>query len=139
LANSSGSSDIELRVLSCTWAGDPLPQGHRLLGGRETLPGFPFRVFSGTTAVAGSAVASFDVARPFLRVRAGVHSGYANGGDAGVRASWASTPTGGLEASITAGVSTAWDLLHLDLARGLGEEGEWQLLFSVDRGWWAWF
>jgi hypothetical protein len=137
--NASGSRDVEIRAIGWAWTGDPLPQGHRLLGGRETLPGFPFRLFSGTSAVAGSAVASFDVARPFLRLRAGVHGAYANGGDVEVRASWASVPTDGLKTSITAGVSTAWDLLHLDLARGLGEEGEWQLLFSVDRGWWEWF
>jgi hypothetical protein len=138
-ANAAGSRDVELRAVGWAWAGDPLPQGHRLLGGRETLPGFPFRTFSGTGAVAGSAVASFDVARPFLRFRVGSHGAWANGGDAGVRAAWGSAPTDGFTTSVSAGVSTAWDLLHLDVARGLGEGGEWQLLFSVDRGWWEWF
>jgi hypothetical protein len=138
-ANASGSRDVEVRAMGWVWTGDPLPQGHRLLGGRETLPGFPFRVFSGTKVGAGSAVAAFDVARPFLRVRAGVHGGWANGGDAEVRASWATTSTGGFRAAVSAGVSTAWDLLRLDVARGLGDDGEWQLLFSVDRGWWEWF
>ena len=138
-ANASGSRDVEVRAIGWAWTGDSLPQGHRLLGGRETLPGFPFRAFSGTRAIAGSAVASFDVARPFLRVRAGAHGAWANGGDVGVRSSWGSGSTDGFKTSVSAGVSTAWDLLHLDVARGLGEGGEWQLLFSVDRGWWEWF
>jgi hypothetical protein len=96
-------------------------------------------VFSGTRAVATSAVASFDLWRPFVGLRAGVHGAVANGGAPEVRAAWESAPTEGVKTSISLGVSSAWDLLHLDVARGLGEGGEWQLLFSVDRGWWEWF
>jgi hypothetical protein len=138
-ANASGSRELELRGVGWAWAGDPLPQGHRLIGGRETLPGFPFRVFYGTRAFAGSALASFDVWRPFIGLRAGVHGAFASGGAPAVRGAWATAPTDGLKTSVSAGVSAAWNLLHLDLARGLGEGGEWQLLFSVDRGWWEWF
>ena len=138
-ANNSGSRDVEVRAIGWAWAGDPLPQGHRLLGGRETLPGYPFRAFSGTSALAASVVTSWDIVRPFLRVRAGVHGAYSNGGDADVRGAWGTESTGGIETSLSAGVSTAWDLLRLDVAKGLGDDGEWQLLFSLDRGWWEWF
>jgi hypothetical protein len=31
-----------------------------------------------------------------------------------------------------------WDVIHLDLARGLREGGEWEFIFSVNHAFWDW-
>jgi hypothetical protein len=133
----SGTRAIELRAVGWSWSGDPLPQGHRLLGGRETVPGYSFRNFAGTRAIAASLVASADVWDSFLSVRTGVHAGWAGHADPAVAAEWAAGDTGGIRSSLSLGIGMGWDLLHLDLARGL-DGGGWQLWMSVDRGWWDW-
>jgi hypothetical protein len=42
-----------------------------------------------------------------------------------------------VRASAGAGVGLLWDVLHLDLARGLNG-GEWELVVSVDRRFRGW-
>jgi hypothetical protein len=37
-----------------------------------------------------------------------------------------------IRGSVGAGIGLLWDLLRVDVARGLGPGGEWQLLFSID-------
>ena len=127
--------ELQLAAKGWTWFGDPLPQGHRLLGGRGSIPGFEYREFTGESVVAGSLVGSVDLWGPFLRLRSGLHAGWSDGGDPQVAELWNATGTDGIRGSASIGIGLAWDLIRLDLARGL-RGGEWQLLFSMDRRWW---
>jgi len=127
--------EIELRATSWNWLGDPLPQGHRLLGGRGTVPGFPYRQWIGRHALAASLIGSTDGWGPWIRFRTGLHAGWSDGGDPLVEAAWKAKSSGGLRTSVSIGLGLAWDIIRVDLARGLGR-GEWQLLFSFDRRWW---
>jgi hypothetical protein len=128
---------LEMRAIGWNWIGDPLPQGHRLLGGRETVPGYSFRNFVGTRAIAASLTGSADLWKSFLSVRTGLHAGWAGHADPRVADGWAAGSTGGIRTSISLGIGLGWDLLRLDLARGL-DGGGWQMWLSVDRGWWDW-
>ncbi len=127
--------ELQLRANGWVWLGDPLPQGHRLLGGRGTVPGFAYREWAGRRALATSLVGSTDIWGPMLRLRAGLHSGWAGGVNSEVASRWAAGATKGIRTAASIGIGVAWDLVQLDLARGING-GEWQLLLSVDRRWW---
>lgn len=119
-------------------------QRHFLLGGRETLPGYEYRTFSGSRMALLEAEAARDVWRPWLRVRAVAAAGWSGGDTIGrfmLPAPLDQAPgapltevlptTDGVLTSVGIGVAGFWDQLRLDLVRGLNEGGEWQLLFSI--------
>jgi hypothetical protein len=146
-ADPDGSRELELWGLARSWAGDPLPQGHRLSGGRHTVPGYPFRSWSGLHHALVRAEAVTDLRGPIVRLRGGLHAGWTGGGDPGLagfegvsgfeglNGSSGMTGSGGVRPAVTLGLGLGWDLVRLDLARGL-RDGEWQLLFSIDPAWW---
>lgn len=127
--------EMSASFLGRAWAGDPLAREHRLLGGRGTLPGYPFREWGGRQAAVVSVEGVSDAGTPFFRVRGGLHAGITGGLDRDVAEAWGVTETGGLRPSVSLGLGVLWDLLRIDGARGL-RDGEWQLLFSVDPRWW---
>ena len=131
----SPGREMGLGAIGWAWFGDPLAQGHRLLGGRGTIPGFPYREFVGKKAVVATLSGSIDVWGPLVRLRGGLHSGWSDGGNPLVAESWNAGATNGIRTSVSIGVGLGWDLVHLDLARGF-HNGEWQLLLSIDRRWW---
>jgi hypothetical protein len=131
----SGARDLSLSLRGEGWVGNPLPQAHRLMGGRGTLPGFPYRSFGGTRVVAGSLEGATDLKGALLRLRGGVHGGWAGGLDTEVGQAWEVRETGGVRLGVTLGLGVGWDILRLEGARGLNG-GEWQLLLSVDPRWW---
>lgn len=109
-----------------------------LLGGRGTLPGYDFRSFGGDRHAQLSALLSADLARPWVRARLGAAAGWADAGAAGARALdlWGAAPTDGVRASIGAGVGLFFDILRLDVARGLGEGGRWEVVVETRRSFW---
>lgn len=131
----SGTRETRLDLQGWTWIGDPLPQGHRLLGGRTTLPGYPFRTFGGLHAARASLTHALDLVGPHLRLRGGLHGVWAAGADPGVQAVWGTSSTRTVRTSATLGVGLLWDLLRVEGARGF-DGGEWQLLISLDPRWW---
>jgi hypothetical protein len=103
-----------------------------LLGGRGTLPGYDFHSFAGRTFWLARGVVTRPLFRPWLGVRASASFGASYLPDpSSVPSTWAVTDTEGLRASVGLGVSLGWDVLRLDLARGL-RDGRWELIFSVD-------
>ena len=129
------SKEIALSGTGWIWLGDPLPQGHRLMGGRGTLPGHAYRGYAGRVAVAGGLVGSSDIIGPLVRARAGLHLGWSDGGDPVVGQSWAAGGTSGIAGAVSAGLGLGWDLIRVALARGIGA-GEWQLWISLDPNLW---
>jgi hypothetical protein len=140
------SSDLRLaarlRAATGFTFGSPASQQLFLLGGRETLPGYAYRSFLGEAFGTAQLELSRQIASPWLGVRLLGATGLAGwlGGPPDSAASpaasaawttWNARPTAGLRTSIGAGASFFYDILRLDLVRGLNDGGEWQLLFSV--------
>jgi len=76
--------------------------------------------------------------RPFVRARLFSAAGWTDGAGPSFRIEPGGAATGTLRradpirGSVGGGVGLLWDLLHIDVARGLGPGGEWQLLLSID-------
>ncbi len=131
----AGKQELEAELLGRVWTGDPLPQGHRLLGGRGTVPGYPFRAWAGRHLAMGSVEAATDLVGPLVRLRAGLHAGWAGRGSPAVLESWDVDGSDGMRPAATLGLGLGWDLLRVQMARGL-RGGEWQLLLYLDPRWW---
>ena len=110
-----------------------------LLGGRHTLPGYPFRSFIGNQIALLRVEASQALLAPWLKVHifgaAGV-TGFArtNLPDPG----WLRRDTDGVKSSAGLGLKLGWDLLRFDVGRGLNDGGDWEFVFSVQRRFWEW-
>lgn len=143
-----GTVDRRTTVTATVDAGIALgslaPQHLYLAGGRHTLPGYAYRSFAGDAYAIGRVEAAHDLFFPFVRARVGLIAGWTDligddpnaGQDSRIPASWGVTATDGLLTSFSAGVGLGWDLLRLDVARGLNGGGEWQFLVSVDPRFW---
>ena len=114
------------------------PQRLFLLGGRGSLPGHRFRTWGGDRFALARGELSRDVVSPWARLRVGSSAGWVGVEDAGRDAArlFGVTATSGPEASASVGLGLLYDVLRLDLARGL-TGGEWALLFSVDPSFWG--
>lgn len=116
-------------------------QMHYLLGGRETLPGYPYRAFTGERFALARIEGSAPILHPWVRARAFAAAGYAGPDTTPTAARLAgglqAEGTGSIRASAGLGLGLGFDVFRLDLARGLNG-GSWQLLFSVNREFWGW-
>ena len=110
-----------------------------LLGGRGTLPGHPYRAQVGHRFWLTRIETSRRVFPPWLTVRAFAAAGAATLGrsDDALEIAWDASGDAGVLASAGVGVGLGWDVLHLDLGRGL-DGGEWELVVSVDRRFRGW-
>jgi len=110
-----------------------------LLGGRHTLPGYPYRSFIGNQMALLRVEASQAAIAPWLTIHifgaAGV-TGF--GRNALPDAGWLRRSTDGVKTSAGLGLNLGWDLLHFDLGRGLNDGGDWEFVFSVQRRFWEW-
>ena len=52
-----------------------------------------------------------------------------------MRGAWEAEATPGIAGALSMGLGLGWDLVRVELARGLGG-GEWQLWFSLDPNLW---
>jgi len=128
----------ELRAEGALWGwwGDPLPQGHRLLGGRGSLPGYPFRDMGGRAVVQLGAGISHELGTPLLRGRLGGGIGWADGRLPAPRPGWEGELASELLPYISIGVGVGWDLLRVEASRGL-RGGGWEWVLSIDPRWWG--
>lgn len=109
-----------------------------LIGGRGTIPGFDFRSFGGDRFALARATASADLAAPWLRGRLFGAAGWTGVGSAGEAAlsAWPAQPTDGVRLGIGAGLGIFYDLVRVDLARGLGDGGRWELIVETRPTFW---
>jgi hypothetical protein len=116
--------------------GDAPVQAHYFLGGRGTLPGYAFRSQIGEQFWLARLEGSIDLLPPSVRLRAFGSAGRAWEGD------FVLNPASGFVGeqptlySAGMGLAFAWDVIRLDLARGLREGGEWQAVLSVRPDFW---
>jgi hypothetical protein len=110
-----------------------------LLGGRHTLPGYPYRSFIGNQMALLRIEASQAVAPPWLTIRAFGTAGATGFARNGIPdPAWLRRNTDGVKSSAGLGVDLGWDLLHFDVGRGLNDGGDWEFVFSVQRRFWEW-
>lgn len=122
--------ELHLRGTAGFVTGDAPPQKLFLLGGRGTLPGYPYRAFAGDRFALAEGEASHAVLAPWLRLRLLGAVGWTAFGDRTPPADWGVAATNGARASIGTGVGLLYDVVRVDLVRGL-HDGRWQTTFSV--------
>ena len=137
-----------LRATGGLALGSPASQHLFLLGGRETLPGYGYRSFSGDAFALADLQVTRTIAAPWLGARLLATAGWTGWLDdppadpasslpgQPAWAAWGTTDSDGIRTSIGAGVSLFYDLFRLDLVRGL-DGGEWQLIFSLAPSLWG--
>jgi len=130
--NAEGSAGISFGTLP--------RQALFLAGGRGTVAGHPFRAYGGDRFALGGLEASAELARPWLRGRVFGQAGWTGVGAAGLDAlgRWDAPATDGVITGIGAGVGIFYDLLHVDVARGLGTDGRWEVSVEAQRAFWGW-
>ena len=116
--------DLGARVDAGFAFGDVPPQQLYYLGGRGTLPGHPFRAQSGNGFWLARAEATFPLFDPWVALRVSAAAGAVRDGP--------------LLASAGPGLGLGWNVVHLDLGRGLNGRGQWEWVVSVDRRFRRW-
>lgn len=109
-----------------------------LHGGRGLLPGYDFRAFGGDRAAVARVVAAADITHPWLRGRLSGSLGWVGVGEAGRRAAtlWEVSGTEGVRGSAGVGVGLFYDLLRVDVVRGLSTGGRTQLIVEFQPDFW---
>jgi hypothetical protein len=103
-----------------------------LLGGRETLPGHDYRTSGGDAFGLLRVRSGRPVWSPWISAHVLAALGWVDDlGDPSVPDDWAADDdVGDVRASLGVGVDLLWDVLRLDVARGV-PAGEWAFVFSV--------
>jgi hypothetical protein len=123
---------------------DPPAQRMFVLGGTNTLPGYDYRTFAGRWYGLVKAEATHALLDPWINLRVIGAAGAAAGLPAppavpstnlAAWRQWNVTDTDGVRTSLGAGASLLWDLLRIDVVRGLNG-GSWQLQVSFHRDFW---
>jgi hypothetical protein len=124
--------DLDLTLRAGLAANDPPPQALTLLGGRNTLPGHDHREFVGDRYWLAQARVGHSVAAPWVGVHllASVGRTFIDGPDV-LPPGWTGDPDAGVRGSVGLGFDLLWDVLTVDIARGLGPDGDWTLLLGV--------
>ena len=118
--------------------GDLPAQEVFLLGGRGTVPGFGFREFGGDRFGVARTTYSADLLTPWIRGRVLGAAGWADAGFGSRRelTQMGARPTGAPKASLGAGVGLFYDIVRVDVARGLGSGGRWELIVETRPSFW---
>ena len=125
--NDAKTTSVLLQWRGSTTLGSDVPRQYQvLLGGRETIPGYAYRAFSGNSYALAQIEAARAVWQPWLRVRAFAAAGYT---DYSGTQEYAQLrfETDGIKVGGGVGVALFWDILRFDLARG----DEWRWVFSI--------
>ncbi len=132
-AVAGGGTRLEAGFSAGAAAGTLPAQALYLIGGRGTVPGYAFRAYGGDRFATLRATLSTDVRSPFLRGRLFGAAGWADAGGPGADAlaRWGAVPMGAPKLGVGAGVGIFYDILRVDLARGLSSGGRWE---ADDRG-----
>lgn len=133
-----GDGTVEVDAAAGVAFGELPRQELFLIGGRATLPGYRFRAYGGDRFAIANVVASRELARPWIRARVLAGLGWSGAGSAGrdALARWGGAPTGGAKASLGVGAGILYDIVRVDLVRGLGTGGVWELVVEARPAFW---
>jgi hypothetical protein len=134
----AGGTRLEAALSAGAAAGTLPAQALYLLGGRGTVPGYAFRAYGGDRFATLRTTLSTDVRSPFLRGRLFGAAGWADAGGPGTDAlaRWGAVPMDAPKLSVGAGVGIFYDILRVDLARGLSSGGRWELMIEANPSFW---
>lgn len=105
------------------------------LGGRGTVPGYGYREHAGDRFWLVQLAGSLGLASPWLRPRAFAAAGGTGLAGRDLPDSWARSATFSPLVSVGLGVGLFWDVLRVDLARGLNG-GDWEWNVTVNQRFW---
>ena len=133
-----GNAELRLSTAAGMAYGELPVQGLYLLGGRGTVPGYDFRSHAGDRYAAGRMVYAADLRAPWLRGRLLAAAGWIGAGEAADAALQRTGLSGSAVVlpSLGVGIGIFHDILHLDIARGLGRNGRWELILEANPGFW---
>jgi hypothetical protein len=107
------------------------PQMLFLLGGHGTMPGYDYRSFVGRRFWLARVEGTRPLRHPWVGIRTFATLGGTQMAGATTPDDWRARDSAGLRAAVGLGLSLGWDVLRLDVARGL-RDGRWDVMFSVD-------
>ena len=124
---------LSARLRAGLLLGEAPVQHFFLLGGRGTVPGHGFRSFAGDRSALLDVELRRELADPWISARASAAAGWTSLADerfaeAGV--------DGAVGPSVGLGIGLVNEILWLDVHRGLGDGGDWEVLLSVDPRLW---
>jgi hypothetical protein len=125
--------------LSAGAAAGTLPrQALWLIGGRGTVPGYAFRAYGGDRFATLRTTAAADLWSPWIRGRLLGAAGWEDAGGPGRDAlsAWGALPLDRPIFSAGAGVGIFYDILRIDVARGLSSGGRWELIIEANPSFW---
>ncbi len=123
--------------------GDPPLQRMLRFGGRGTVPGYEYRRFNGEQVAFLNLALSRSVLHPWIRVRALGALGWSNWSHEDEEIATIDDPrfdepldyetpdSGGLRPALGGGISILYDLVRVDVVRGL-DDGVWEWALSVN-------
>lgn len=131
---------FEIEVRAGSLAGDPPSHLEYYLGGPGTVPGHAFRGLHGNAYGLARATLTVPAWSPWagLRVLGAAGAVHDPGSAEAARPDDLGATDRTRAASVGAGLSLFWDVLRLDLHRGLGTGGEWAWVFSVTPRFTSW-
>lgn len=134
----SGGGELSVDGAAGAALGDVPPQGQFLLGGRGTVPGYGFRSYTGDRFAVGQAAYSAELLRPFVRGRVFAAAGWTDArADAEFLPPVSLFPIRtGTMVSVGAGVGLLFDIIRIDVARGLGDGGVWEVIVEANPSFW---
>ncbi len=144
---SLGSLSLRLSAQAGAVGGGTIPaQRLFVAGGRGTVRGYQFNRFGGNLFGFISAELSRDIKYPYLSVAVFGDLGWIGFEGASARRAaqlWtdAGVPAEEAEGALIgagAGVGLLFDIVRLELARGLRQNGTWEFVFRVSPRFWAW-
>ena len=111
------------------------------IGGRGTVPGYAFRDWGGDRFALWHAEISRTLFSPWVRLRVQAAAGRTRITSVGMAAAdhFGITETSGVRGSAGFGLAIFYDLVHLDLVRGLSRRdgGEWVFFVSLKPALWG--
>ena len=106
------------------------PQELFLLGGQGTIPGHGYRSVVGDRYLLAHGEVTVPIYRPWVSMRLLAGAGWAEvSPERHLPPDWERLEHGALIAGFGAGVALGWELLRLEIARGVGED--WELYISL--------
>ncbi len=120
----SKQREVRASFTAATATEQTSPQYYFRVGGVGTLPGYDYRAFAGRSGALARIEATERVFYPWLGVRAIAAAGATSGGPY--------LTTDGIKTSAGVGLSLFWDILHVDVIKGLNG-GRWVVNLSFTR------
>jgi hypothetical protein len=136
-----GTRELALNGSAGAIVGEAPRQGTWLLGGRGTVPGYAFRSYGGERFGFARATYSADLLPILLRGRVFAAAGAAGGEMPATpvllrNGSGTLLPRTGTMTSVGAGVGILYDIIRIDVARGLGRFGQWEVIVEANPSFW---